>query len=65
MTLENLLRMTVSAKDEDGNNINITPYFRVAVQYIKGEGVYFIIHPDGCSGEKLDFLVKGNVLRPM
>ena len=63
-TLENLLRMTVPAKDKDGNDINVTPEFRVAVQHIRDDGVHIIIHPNGHSGDTLDFVVSGNELKP-
>jgi len=64
MTLEDLLRTKVKVKDKDGNDVEISPDFRVAVQ---GEpydgGVHFIIHPFGHSGETLDFVVIGNTIR--
>jgi len=60
-TLEDLLRMTVPAKNKDGEAIQITPEFRVAVQRI-GRGVHFIIHPMGHSGETLDFIATGDYL---
>ena len=62
-TLESLLRMMVHAKDKDGNDIEISPEFRVAVQHINDEGVHVIIHPFGYSGDTLDFLVIGNDLK--
>ena len=62
-TLESLLRMLVPAKDKDGNDIEISPEFRVAVQHIKDDGVHIIIHPNGYSGDTLDFLVSGNELK--
>ena len=62
-TLESLLRMTVPAKDKDGNDINISPEFRVAVQHVRDDGVHVIIHPNGHAGDTLDFVVSGNNLQ--
>lgn len=67
MTLEELLRMTVPGQDKGGNDIKITPDFRLAVQttraMVSGEpAVHIIIHPIGHNGETLDFAVCGNTL---
>jgi hypothetical protein len=66
-TLEGLLRMTVPAKDKDGNDIQITPEFRLSVQETKamvnGEpGVRIIIHADGYNSDTLDYVVSGDEL---
>ena len=64
MTLEDLLSTTVPCKDKDGNDIEISPDFRVAIQGRPYDGgIHFIIHPFGHSGETLDFVVTGNTLR--
>lgn len=64
MTLEDLLSTTVPAKDKDGNNIEISPDFRVSVQGRPFDGgIHFFIHPFGHSGDTLDFIVTGNTLR--
>lgn len=64
MTLEELLSTTVPAKDKDGNDIEISPDFRIAIQgYPFDGGIHFIVHPFGHSGETLDFVVTGNTLR--
>jgi len=41
----------------------MSPGFRVSVQNVSEFGVHFIIHPDGHSGETLDFVVIANELR--
>jgi hypothetical protein len=63
--LEDLLRMTVPAKDKDGNAIEMTPGFRVSVQRKNDDGVHFIIHADGHNSDTLDYIVSGDVLRPL
>ena len=63
-TLYDLLKTKVPAKDKDGNAIEITPEFRVAVQDDKYDTIHIIIHPMGHSGATLDFIVKGNTLIP-
>jgi hypothetical protein len=68
--LEDLLRMTVPAKDKDGNDIQITPEFRLSVQETKalvnGEpGVRIIIHADGHNSDTLDYVVSGDDLLPL
>lgn len=65
MTLEKLLRMTVPAKDKDGNDIKITPDFRVAVQNLECEvdgkkGVHVIVHAQNHNSDTVDLLVCGN-----
>jgi len=65
MTLQQLLETTVASKDKDGNPVEISPDFRVAVQQVKNGGLHFIIHPDGHSGGTLDFVVRGNELKPL
>lgn len=64
-TLETLLQMTVPAKDKGGNDIRITPEFRVAVQHITESGCpRIIIHANGHNSDTLDFVVDGNELIP-
>lgn len=64
--LEDLLRTKIQAKDKDGNEIEISPEFLVKVQSLEGngefKGVHIMIHPNGHSGDTLDFLVNGNEL---
>lgn len=63
-TLEDLLRMTVPAKDKDGNDIQITPEFRLAVQNFNKEGgIHFIVHANGYNSDTLDYIVKDNTLK--
>lgn len=62
MTLQQLLETTVSSQDKNGNKVEVSPDFRVAVQQVKDSGLNFIIHPDGHSGETLGFVVIGNEL---
>lgn len=64
-TLEDLLRMKVPGEDKDENPIEITPDFRVAVQSAGEKAVHIIIHPNGHTGDTLDFYVSGNVLIPV
>ena len=61
-TFEELLRMTVDAKDKDDNPVEISPEFRVAVQGEKFGGIHIIVHLSGHSGDTLDFVVKGDRL---
>ena len=63
MTLQQLLEITVTSKDKDNNDIEVSPDFRVAVQQDVDGGIHFIIHPYGHNGETLDFLVIGNELK--
>lgn len=65
MTLQQLLETTVSSEDKDGNKVEVSPEFRVAVQQVKDGGLHFIIHPYGHNGETLDFVVHGNELTPL
>ena len=65
MTLQQLLETTVTSQDKDGNEVEVSPDFRVAVQQVKDGGLHFIIHPDGHNGETLDFVVTGNELKPL
>ena len=64
MTLEDLLKMTVAAKSSvTGKDVMVTPGFIVSVQHeCPNGGVHFIIHPDGYSGNTLDFIARGNEL---
>ena len=64
-TLEQLLKMTVAAKDKDGNPIEITPEFRVAVQGHRCGGVHILVHPMDHNGATLDFIVVGDTLTPL
>jgi hypothetical protein len=61
-TLEELLRMKMPAKNKDGENIEVTPSFRVAVQGERVGGIHIIVHPVECSGDTLDFIVRRNEL---
>lgn len=65
MTLQQLLETLVTTQDKDGNTVEVSPDFRVAVQQVKNGGLHFIIHPDGHNGETLDFVVRGNELEPL
>lgn len=72
MNLEELLKKQVTLKSiANGEPVQITPDFRVAVQpnttesQAAKEGVRIIIHPHGYDGETLDFLVIGNELHPI
>lgn len=66
MNLQELLKMKVKSQDHQGNEVEISPEFRVAVQSVYSDGsVHIIIHPNGHNGETLDFLVKGNTLHPV
>lgn len=65
ITLEELLKTKVEDKFNEAEEVQFVPDFRVAVQDITDEGVHFIIHPFGYDGETLDFIVKGNVLKPV
>ena len=63
-TLQQLLEMKVKSEDMNGEEIEITPDFRMAVQGIHEEGIHVIVHPMGHNGDTLDLLVKGNCLSP-
>lgn len=65
ITLEELLRMKVPAKDMHGNDIQITPEFRVAVQGLSKEGVHFIIHANGHNSDTIDYMVNGDELKQL
>lgn len=65
MTLQKLLETLVDGTDKDGNTVQYSPDFRVAVQQVKNGGLHFIIHPQGHNGETLDFIVRGNELEPL
>lgn len=62
MTLEQLLRMTVPVGPGcvAPEGTPMTPEFRVAVQHVAADGVYFIVHLNGHNGETLDFVARGN-----
>ena len=62
MNLQQLLEMTVTAKDKDGEPVEVSPEFRVAVQEITPDGVRIIIHANGYNSDTLDYVVQGNVL---
>ena len=57
--------MVVPAKNRFGELIFITPDFRVSVQGEKDGGIHFIIHPNGHSGETLDFVVTDNEIKKL
>lgn len=61
-TLEDLLRVKVQSEDKDGNPIEVSPDFSVAVQRAdpSGDGVHIVIHPHGHNGDTLDLLVNGD-----
>jgi len=66
MTLEELLRTKVksySAVME--KEVEVSPSFIVDVMHEREDGVHFIIHPFNNNGETLDFVVKGNELKPL
>ncbi len=65
MTLEDLLRTTTSSTDKNNNSVTISPDFRVAIQKKDEHGVHFIIHPMNINGKTLDFICKGNSLKPI
>lgn len=65
MTLQKLLETLVEGADKDGNPVQYSPDFRVAVQQVKDGGLHFIIHPQDHNGETLDFIVRGNELEPI
>jgi len=65
MTLQQLLETTVISQDKDGNNVEVSPDFRVSVQKVINGGLHFIIHPSGHDGETLDFVVTGNTVEPL
>lgn len=61
-TLEQLLKTKMPVTDKDGHAIEVTPTFRVAVQGERNGGTHIIVHPAECSGDTLDFVVRGNEL---
>ena len=62
-TLQDLLSMKIDAENPlNGEPIQLTPDFRVAVQGERDGGVHFIIHPNGHNGDTLDFVAKGDKL---
>jgi hypothetical protein len=64
-TLEQLLKMECDTVSITGQDLVVVPDFRVAVQRKTDAGVYIIIHADGFDSVTLDFLVKGNELKPV
>ena len=64
-TLENLLRMECDTVSVTGQDIVVVPNFRVAVQKKTDAGVHIIIHADDFDSDTLDFVVKGNELKPI
>ena len=65
-TLEELLRTKViHRRESDGQEVEITPEYRVAVQGDVDNTVHIIIHPLGYHGDTLDFYVTGNELTPI
>lgn len=61
-TLQELLQMTVSGRDKDGNLIDFPPEFRVAVQEKTKQGVRIIVHAYDHNSETLDFWVQEDQL---
>lgn len=59
-TLEDLLSMRVKSKDLNGNDILVSPEFRVAVQKFDDNGVHVIIHACGHNSETLDLCITDN-----
>lgn len=64
-TLEQLLKTKMPSKDKDGLPIEVTPNFMMAVQGERNGGIHIIVHPAECSGDTLDFIVRGNELGPL
>lgn len=64
-TLEQLLRMKVKSTDKDGNEVEVSPEFRVAVQDADDKGVHIIVHAMGHDSDTLDFKVSGNRLEDL
>lgn len=60
MKFDELLEMKVIGQDKDGNDIELSPEFRIAIQGKKMGGIHIIVHPIGHNGDTLDFIVKGN-----
>ncbi len=65
MTLEDLLKTKTLSTDKDNNSVSVHPEFRVSIQKETEHGVHFIIHPMNINGETLDFICKGNSLKPI
>ena len=62
ITLEQLLKMTVTkGEGKKAKEVPVTE-FRVSVQHTFDRGVKFIIHPQDVNGPTLDFLVSDNIL---
>lgn len=63
MTLEGLLRTKLETKNGGtGEPVSVPHSFVVGIQHEDEDGVHFIIHPLGHSGETLDFVVAGDEL---
>jgi hypothetical protein len=62
-TLQELLHMQIDGINQvTGETIKYSPDFLISVQEIRPDGIVkIIVHPDGYSGETLDFLVDGNI----
>lgn len=58
MTLEDLISMRVKSKDIHGNDVLVSPEFRVAVQRFDDDGAHVIIHADGYDSETLDLCIQ-------
>lgn len=63
-TLEELLKMKVEVKMQNGEVVSASPEFMVAVQGIFEVGTHIIIHPMNHDGDTLDLLVKDNTISP-
>ena len=65
--LETLLRTTVPvpAGCVAPEGSPMTPEFRVSVLNVREDGVHFIIHAHGYSGDTLDLIARGNTLMPL
>jgi len=64
-TLEELLKMKVKTENFKGEEVEITPDFRIAVQSTHVDGTHIIVHPLNHNGDTLDFVVKDNTLYPV
>lgn len=57
MTLEDLISMRVKSKDVHGNDVLVSPEFRVSVQRFDDDGAHVIIHADGHDSETIDLCI--------
>lgn len=64
-TLQELLQIKVKSENFNGEEVEVSPDFRIAVQGIYEYGIHIIVHPMNHNGDTLDLLVKGNTLSPV